>query len=170
MFNKRGLAKKGQEGVTITTLALLALAVVVVVVVILGVTGILGDIFGGVNPAVPEQLEAAAQGCILAARTGLSSSYCYQLRDLGGDQYANCEDSRIQDAIAQSDVGSVNIVCDDALVNGTIADFCEPLSTGDKEDARFSVGGGEELECADVLPSETEESGDSEEESQEPQF
>jgi len=143
----KGMNKKGQEGLTLTTLLLIVLGVVVVVIIILGVTGVLGDIFSK-KDTLPGNLEAATQSCKIAAQASLISSYCYEFKKLSDEEYANCEDSRIQNSLRQQNVDSSDLGCDGVLVTQAKVGVCE----GKKDDVKLVSSNTET--CGDLRSSE----------------
>ncbi len=99
MAVEKRMNRKGQEGISIGTLLIIVLGVVVVVVLILGVTGNLNFIFEKINLLPGQSLETVAQGCNIAAKTGLKVDYCDTFKKIkidGKTEYINCEDNRVQ--------------------------------------------------------------------------
>ena len=130
MFEK-GMNRKGQEGLTLTTLLLIVLGIVVVAVIILGVTGILGKIFSSGEEIIPSKLEAAVQGCKIAAQASLVADYCYDLKKIGDDLYVNCQNNRIATSLdAQTVVVPIDITCNAGVLNISLVEFCR-----DKKDS-----------------------------------
>ena len=122
---RRGLNKRGQEGITLTTLLLIVLGVVVVVILILGATGIFGDIFSK-REALPGNLEAIAQSCKIAAGASLIADYCYEFKEVQDDEFINCLDPRIADSLVQQGI-SVEFTCNSALMVSAKKEICKDV-------------------------------------------
>jgi hypothetical protein len=137
MFNK-----KGQREMSIGTLLAIIVGVVAVVVVILFFTGTF-DKLGSGGEVIPGTLEAATQGCKLAVQGSLVSSYCYEFKKLSDEEYVNCEDARIKDALSQQGADVNKITCTgsdrDKLVNDARIDICKSIRPSRLDEVR--VGG-----------------------------
>src|SRR3989344_2588836 len=99
---QKEMDRKGQEGVTIGTLLLIVLGIVVVVVLIIGATNGFDFIFGKVDKLPGEDLQAVAQGCIIAAQNSLTLDYCVECKKIeldGEKRLVNCEYSKISDSV-----------------------------------------------------------------------
>lgn len=99
---KRGLNRKGQEGLTLTTLLLIVLGVIVVVMVVLFVTGFFDKLSSGTENVLPGSLQAAIEGCQLAGDNGLTADFCLAYREVeidGKDVYTTCMQSEIYNSL-----------------------------------------------------------------------
>ncbi len=76
MFTKRG------QGMPLSVI-ITAVIVVVVALVLILVTTDFGKKLIGLGQATPSALEAATQGCIIAAQNNLVTDYCYNFRKVG---------------------------------------------------------------------------------------
>lgn len=136
--------KKGQ-GMPLSVIITGVIVVVVAIVLILTTTEF-GKKIMGLGEATPSALEAATQGCMLAARNDLLTDYCYNFREVGNVQYVNCEDARIQGSLSAQGISTTGIpACDSGLIAQEITRVCADFSTGQKNDARFN---GEQYRCA----------------------
>ncbi len=126
--------KEGQEGLSLGTLLMIILGVVVLVVLVLGFTGAFDFIFRQTDQ-LPQALESAVQGCRVAAQGSLTTSYCYQFREIGNDQYINCQDSRVQEALRNEDVNIPQISCES--LNNEITRFCNTIDEDDRAKVRI---------------------------------
>src|SRR3989338_10415947 len=129
--------KRGQDGVTLTTLILIIIGAVVAVVIILGATGVLNKIFGS-SEALPKNLQLVTEACELDAKQTLISDYCYTFKEADDNQYINCQDARVQDALKQQGVAVTGITCDSTLVEDAVKNICTGLSTTQKDKAIFN--------------------------------
>jgi len=116
---QKGMNRKGQEGVTIGTLLLIVLGIVVVVVLIIGATNGFDFIFGKIDTLPGQDLQAVAQGCIIAAQNSLTLDYCEEFKEIeldGEKRLVNCEYSKISDSVKATQ-GITNVPdCSDNLV------------------------------------------------------
>lgn len=141
--------KRGQEGVTLTTLILIIIGAVVAVVIILGATGTLNKIFskGG---AIPGNLEAVTQACILDAKNSLISDYCYTFKKIDDYEYINCEDERVKSSLTNQSIAP--LLCDPTLVKSTVKNTCRDFSPTQKDRTMFNGNRTTNLNCAAQEP------------------
>ncbi len=128
-------SKKGQ-GMPLSVIITGVIVVVVAIVLILTTTEF-GKKLMGLGGATPSALEAATQGCKVAAQNNLITDYCYNFRKVGNSEWVNCQDSRIQSSLSQQGI-SASITCDSSLEGNEIASICSDLTTGQQADAKFN--------------------------------
>jgi hypothetical protein len=128
-------SKKGQ-GMPLSVIITGVIVVVVAIVLILTTTEF-GKKLIGLGGATPSALEAATQGCIVAAQNNLITDYCYNYRKVGNTEWVNCQDPRVQSSLTQQGISS-GISCDSTLEGNEIASICSDLTTSQQGDARFN--------------------------------
>ncbi len=92
--------KRGQE-LSIGTIILIILGLAVLVFLIIGFTKGWDFFFGNIGRIDPGKLEAVAQACKGYVDAELTIAYC-TFRDVGGDEYVNCEDERIKKVLSEA--------------------------------------------------------------------
>lgn len=137
-------SKKGQ-GMPLSVIITGVIVVVVAIVLILTTTEF-GKKLMGLGGATPSALEAATQGCKVAAQNNLITDYCYNFRGAGSNQWVNCEDERIKSSLTQQGISTTGIgECSPSLVQNEITRICDGLSNSQKNSAQFN---GNKWTCA----------------------
>src|SRR3989338_1828615 len=101
---KRGMGKKGQEGMSLGTLLFIILGVVILVVLIVGFSQGFDFIFGKFNLLPGQSLQTVVESCNIAGELKLSADYCSEFKQIkvdGKAEYLNCEDKRVQQNMKQ---------------------------------------------------------------------
>lgn len=141
----KGFNKRGQD-LPVGALVLIVLGVLVLV-------GLGWIFFSGtnkvtdtLNQAPGGVLEAAVQGCELAAKGELYVDYCTTFKKISSKDYINCEDSRL-DAGAQR----TKLTCDDSQVAESAIQFCKDQKFGnDVVVAGTSCANVPKSKCSDI--------------------
>ena len=129
-----------------------AVIVVVVALVLILVTTDFGKKIIGLGQATPSALEAATQGCIIAAQNNLVTDYCYNFRKVGNEMYVNCEDDRIQSSLTQQGISTSGIVCLNDNQKTEVLNICKTLTKSQRNSATFN-GGVADFKCPAVIES-----------------
>ncbi len=121
-MEKRFMNKRGQ---TREWVIFIAVAVVVAILIILYNSGAF-DKLRGLSEAVPEKLAAAALGCKTSVQLGSVSGFCYELKDVGNNEFVNCRDLRILDELRKEGVEAYS--CTETLVASASIAQCKTLT------------------------------------------
>ena len=107
---KRGMNKKAQAGIESKTINWI-IAFMVLLAVGLGIYFFM-EKAGTIGTNIPGAEEAIAQGCAMAASSGLQQTYCTQLRQLANDKYITCDKAKENGITIDSAlVDSLNSAC-----------------------------------------------------------
>jgi len=143
--------KKGEGGMPLGVIITVVILVVAASVLIF-ITTDFGKKLIGLGQATPSALEAATQGCIIAARNNFVTDYCYNFRKVGNEMYVNCEDARIQSSLTQQGISTSGIACLKDNQKTDVLNICKTLTKSQRNSATFN-GGVADFKCPAVIES-----------------
>ena len=138
------LNKRGAEGSTLGWIVGIIVAVLLIIVVYFIISGSLGRVGEGTE-ALPGQLGAIYEGCKIVVSAN-NPDFCYNYKKLSDDEYINCQDARIMDALNKTGYGTeaeaLSDSCNEAQISAAQVKACSEL-TGmtEAEKAKVTVGG-----------------------------